>query len=316
MVVFEHFRCGRPSQLPALYLLVSTLFVSSRLRTIALINTPTNILALIGLSLASRVLTFVTLQFSTRRSLQNGADIPPAGTAGLASRYLVSWALPLLIRGWRKPLTMDDVGRIEKQLYSIETWETFAPCWQHQRQRHAAGRTKMPMFWATFWAFGGVLAAPILPTLIATVVALARPLIILHTVSFVESFSSGATPQDLSVGWGLLGGTFLSYIVYSISTALSHVAIERCALSFQGAFREGIFRKSLLIKVETASEMGVAKAGNLMSVDVRNIVTIVPAVHGMWSALVTTGLGLYIIWTQLGLSTVGISCRVSISSGF
>jgi ATP-binding cassette subfamily C (CFTR/MRP) protein 1 len=65
---------------------------------------------------------------------------------------------------------------------------------------------------------------------------------------------------------------------------------------------EAIFRKTLLIRVETAKEMGAAKASNLTSVGVKNIVTNVSALHEVWTVVLMTGIGLYIIWTQIGLS--------------
>lgn len=67
---------------------------------------------------------------------------------------------------------------------------------------------------------------------------------------------------------------------------------------------EALYRKSLVIKVETAREMGAAKASNLMSVDIDSIVRTVQAIHEVWTALVMTGLGLYIIYTQIGISFV------------
>jgi hypothetical protein len=41
-----------------------------------------------------------------------------------------------------------------------------------------------------------------------------------------------------------------------------------------------------------------------MSVDVNAIVINVKALHDVWTALVQTGLGLYVIWTQIGISFV------------
>jgi hypothetical protein len=67
---------------------------------------------------------------------------------------------------------------------------------------------------------------------------------------------------------------------------------------------EALYRKSMRIRAETAREMGAAKASNLMSVDVNAIVINVKALHDVWTALVQTGLGLYVIWTQIGISFV------------
>lgn len=67
---------------------------------------------------------------------------------------------------------------------------------------------------------------------------------------------------------------------------------------------EALYRKSLVIRSETAREMGSAKASNLMSVDVNAVVITLQAIHSVWTALVMTALGLYIIYTQIGISFV------------
>jgi hypothetical protein len=108
----------------------------------------------------------------------------------------------------------------------------------------------------------------------------------------------------LADGWGLVGAAALLYAVYAIGNAIAQVAIQRSALAVRGALMQGLYRKSLNIRVDAAVEMGAAKASNLMSVDVDNIVRELGAVHDVWTALVLTGLGLYIIYTQIGISFV------------
>ena len=132
---------------------------------------------------------------------------------------------------------------------------------------------------------------------------MARPLIILETLTFVQN----ASHVNSSSGWGLVGGAFLVYSVYALSFTLAQLATQRAALALRGALMEALYRKSLVIRVEAAREMGAAKAGNLMSVDIQNVVMVIKAIHGLWTALIMTGLGLWIIYTQIGLSFVSPS---------
>jgi hypothetical protein len=303
LVTMEHGKNNRPSQLAALYLITTGLLTGSRLRTIVLIDPALSPVIPVALSLAARVALFTSLQFSTRSSLINGAELPPESTAGLASRYFVTWTVPLLWRGYRKPLTAGDLGAIDQSLHSLSTWTAFSSQWARQKRRHENGLTSQPLLWASLSSFGVALAAPLLPFLISSVVTLARPLIVGRTITFVESFNT-PNPAPIADGWGLVGATALTYIVYALSTALAHVAAQRSSLAIRGALMEGLYRKALRIRVETAREMGSAKASNLMSVDVNSVVTNVQALHSVWTALVMSALGLYIIWTQIGISFV------------
>lgn len=299
----EHFKNARPSQLAALYLLLSTLFVACRLRTLGLISSSIGPFTPLALSLAFRVGLFITLQISSRTSQIDGPKLPPERTAGLVARYLVTWVLPLLWRGYRKPLGMEDLGTIDEDLHSLATWNALEPHWIKEAYRANAGKTRQPLFRAVLRAFATLMAAPLFPHLIASVATLARPLIIGETVTFVQSYTT-STPAPVSQGWGLVGATVLTYGVFTITTALAHIATQRSALALRGALMEALYRKSMVIRVETAREMGAAKASNLMSVDVNAVVESVQAIHSVWTGIVMTGLGLYIIWTQIGISFV------------
>ena len=298
-VILEHFRCSRPSQLPALYLLLSCFFVGSRLRTVSLVQA-TPVIVPLAISLATRLALFLSLQISARSSVKGGPKLPPAGTAGLISRYLVTWLVPLLWRGYRTPLAIEDLGAIEYDLYSEAAWLALSPEWSRQKQKHLQKKTGQHLLWACSRGFLGRLTAPLLPSLIYAVVSMARPLIILETITFVQN----APHETSSNGWGLVGGAFLVYAVYALSYTLAQLATQRAALALRGALMEALYRKSLVIRVEAAREMGAAKAGNLMSVDVQNVVMAIKAIHGLWTALIMTGLGLWIIYAQIGLSFV------------
>ncbi|ORX34001.1 P-loop containing nucleoside triphosphate hydrolase protein [Kockovaella imperatae] len=299
IIPLEHFRCNRPSQPPALYLLVNALFIAVRIRTYAILNL--DLTTELGVCLALNCALFLALQFSARSSLENGADLPPTATAGLLNRYLIVWVFPVLIRGFKKPLEMDTVGAIDTNLHSLPAWETFRPVWEKNLARSSQGKTKQPMVWTILRAFMMAWLAPVLPYAISSLVSLARPLLLNKTVLFVESYST-PEPQAVGDGWALVGAAALIYLVYSISLALAHIATQRCATALRGALMEALYRKSLVIKVDAAREMGAAKASNLMSVDVTMITQTCVSIHQFWTAILMTGFAMYIIWTQLGLS--------------
>lgn len=246
--------------------------------------------------LGFRAALFIALQFRWISSLIDPCIAPGAGS-GLVSRYLLTWTLPLLWRGYRRPLSASDLGEIDPSLLSGTIWAAFEPVWLAKKDQNR------PLLRACIYAFPRRLAAPLLPCLIYTVASMGRPLLISSTVNFVQSYST-PTPQPLADGWALVAAACLIYTVFALSTAVGHVAMQRSALSVRGALMEALYRKSLRIRVEDAVEMGAAKASNLMSVDVDNVVRSLTAIHTVWTALVLTALGLYIIYTQIGISFV------------
>lgn len=277
VVILESFKCARPSQLAALYPLTMMFLLASRVRTLVLVGASEGALVALGTQLAGYTTLFAVLQPSTRSSLKSGQSLPPGDTSGLVSRYLVAWVLPVLLRGSRKPLDMDSLGAIDRNLWSAATWTAFQPQWDKQRSRVPSGEVKQPLLRACMLSFLPVLAAPLLPSLIYSVVSMARPLILLETVNFVQSFST-TEPDDIASGWGLVGATTLVYGIYAISYTLAHVAIKRASLAIRGALMEALYHKALVVRTETARELG-AKSGNLMSVDIRLVVEALRSIH-------------------------------------
>lgn len=269
----EHFKNNRPSQPPALYLLCSLLLNVSRIRTLAILSSPPPPpVASLGAIFGLEVILFALLQISSRPWLKNGADLPSSATAGLVSRLLVSWVLPLLWRGYRRPLTAATIGPIDENLHTEISAQCFEPQWEKQEERYRAGKTKYPLLWACIYARPLVLVAPLLPWLISALIGMARPLIVLHTVNYVETASEN--PDATAEAWALIGGTFLVFSIYAMSTAMGTLASQYTGLAIKASLMEAIYRKSLRLKTEVAREMGAAKASNLMGSDLDLVVTV------------------------------------------
>lgn len=273
IVAVEHFRNNRSSQPPALYLLVNLLLGISRIRTLAVLSSPSDpIVAALGAVIGLELSLFVLLQISSRPWLKDGGNLPSSATAGIVSRLLVSWTLPLLWSGYRRPLTAETIGPIDSNLHTDISAQYFEPQWETQRQRYRAGKTKYPLLWACIRARPLVLAAPLLPWLISAVIGMARPLIVLHTVNYVETASEN--PNATAEAWALIGGTLLVFGIYAIATAMGTLASQYTGLAIKASLMEAIYRKSLRLKTEVAREMGAAKASNLMGSDLDLVVMV------------------------------------------
>ncbi|KAJ3185200.1 hypothetical protein HDU85_001248 [Gaertneriomyces sp. JEL0708] len=125
------------------------------------------------------------------------------------------------------------------------------------------------------------------------------------TLTFVQSYSMPEKiPQPAYYGWSLACGFLLVYLVFAAATSQYFYYVYRGATVLRGTYVEMIYRKILRMDVAAAKELGGANATNLMSVDIERIVLAIDPMHQLWSSCITIGIGLYILYIQLGASFV------------
>jgi hypothetical protein len=146
---YEHFRTFRSSQALPLYLTVTILLDSVRLRTFVLVGLLSTQRLFVGAFIASytsKVLLLVAENFQKRsliadaqvRSVRSCSSYQPANsqlvqttapeaTAGWFNRLFLVWFTPLVLKGWRQPLLPEDLGQIG--LDSVSQFKRFELAW-------------------------------------------------------------------------------------------------------------------------------------------------------------------------------------------
>jgi ATP-binding cassette, subfamily C (CFTR/MRP), member 1 len=126
----EHNRSIRPSFLASFYILVTLVFDIARARTHWLLRQNDAVAAtltvIVALKLAMLILE-ATEKRSILLSIYNGFSTE--STSGLFSRALFCWLNPLLLKGFRSVLSVDDLFQISEKLSSIEVTEQIQAGW-------------------------------------------------------------------------------------------------------------------------------------------------------------------------------------------
>ncbi|KAE8254426.1 hypothetical protein A4X13_0g3420 [Tilletia indica] len=293
------------------FVLSSILFDGARLRTFNMLEVPlldgtlaegslrsTSFFRIFAASIGIKVLLLATETINT-----DGGETAE-GRATWFNRLGFFWLFPLMVTGFRKALTMEDLPRLDRQYSTSYLNKEFSAKWNfaEQTELERQGKKTRSFLWAILRAFPHVAYGPIVAKATVTAVTLAQPYLISDVIKFIESQQPGeGPPQPVSLGWGLAGAFALSYTVNAVGSGLYWWITAQNGATLRGIIVGQLYAKSLRVHLAEAGALGSAGAVNMMSSDVDRIISAVDPVHEFWSGIITIVIGLYILYSQIGL---------------
>ena len=226
---FGHSRSIRPISLLALYLLFSLLFNAAELRTLYL-RQETSVIC--GLSTAVVGVKVVLLVLETRGKRQYlrspYSNYSPEATSGVINRGVFWWLNPLIAKGFRKILSLEDLYSTDPELLSEPLLKRLQRSWNACKSAllyHGARRLTSPdrstgqyaLMKASISCFKWPLMSFFFPRLCLIGFNYAQPFLISRVVSYVGEPIDETSQNN---GYGLIGATVLIYLGISVSRLL------------------------------------------------------------------------------------------------
>lgn len=127
----EHGRNIRPSTVLGTYVFFSLIFDIVRVRTLWLIGQDTNEARVFTTSVVLKV-CILCLEVKEKRDYLTGEDRfrGPEELSGVLSRGLFYWVNELIVRGYRKVLSLEDLYPLDDQLSAKILEERFSKRWE------------------------------------------------------------------------------------------------------------------------------------------------------------------------------------------
>lgn len=166
--------------------------------------------------------------------------------------------------------------------------------------------TRFPkLYKAAARAFGTVLISPLPSKAVHTVLILLQPLLVQETIDFIASYSGDAKePEPAAYGYGIAGAFFLVYLLFALSSGHFTFSINKSACKLRGALVYTVYRKTLLLSVDSLQDSDTPSPTVMQSVDIERIVGGLDPFHELWSGVVVIVVALYLLWQQIGLAFV------------
>ncbi|KAJ6498330.1 P-loop containing nucleoside triphosphate hydrolase protein [Mycena vulgaris] len=279
----------------SLFTLVILLLDTARIRTFYLLGIP---------SRSTFFWVSFVGQYSARGLFFFSQNVSPfhinesADEAGLFSRVFIMWALPSMWRGRKGDFNIGHLPEFEYS--STDLHHKFDTIWKHELQRNPAtprlGLALIKTFYPTF-------LGPVFPAIVRTLTKAAQPFLVNAMISFIGSYATDE-PQPGQWGWALAGMFALVFLTMAGATGLYYYYIALSSTFIRGALIEAIFRKTLLLDTSGTANSRGGQVVSLMSTDVERLTLNVEGFHRLWSSFVLVGLGLFILYDQLGIAFV------------
>ncbi|KAE9374191.1 canalicular multispecific organic anion transporter 1 [Stipitochalara longipes BDJ] len=290
----EHGRNIRPSAIIGTYLFFSLIFDIIRVRTLWLIGQDTNEVRIFTTSVVLKV-CILCMEVKEKRDYLAGADKlrSPEELSGILSQGVYYWLNQLIMQGYGKILSLEDLYPLDEKLSSRNLSDRFCSNWDR-----SGGPSKHRLLFETAITFKWELLAPVLPRLVLIAFTMCQPLLLNRFVGYLSALTGSETAN---VGYGLIAAYGVVYLGLAISAAFYSHRNYRFVTIIRGSLVTAIYRKTTEISLTALDN---SAAVTLMSTDVERIINGLRMMHEFWANLVQVCIATWLLQRELGVACV------------
>ena len=231
---------------------------------------------------------------SSRTWLSNDRTMSPYGYASLYSKTVWLWMNPLLNKGYKTPLKLEDVPTLPLDFRAEKMSELFQANWPKPEEncKHPVGITLLRCFWKHI-AFTGFLAV------IRLAVMYVGPMLI---QSFVD-FTSKTNPSPYE-GLSLILILLVAKTVEVLSVHQFNFHSQKLGMLIRSSIITSVFKKGLRLSSSSRQAHGTGQIVNHMAVDAQQLSDLMLQLHPIWLMPLQVAAALALIYNYVGLSVV------------
>ncbi|KAL0457410.1 UNVERIFIED_CONTAM: ABC transporter C family member 14 [Sesamum latifolium] len=222
------------------------------------------------------------------------SDVSGYGSASLLSRTVWHWMNPILSKGYKSPLKMDEVPLLPPDHQAQSMAELFELYWPtpSENSKNPVRTMLIRCFWKDL-AFTGFLA------LVRLAVMYVGPVLIQSFISFTSGDRS-----NLSQGFYLILILLISKVVEVLSSHQFNFLSQKLGMLMRSVLMTGIYKKGLRLSCSSRQDHGVGQIVNYMAVDCQQLADLVYQLHTLWLMPFQVGVALLLIYVYIGVSAV------------
>ncbi|KAL0414738.1 UNVERIFIED_CONTAM: ABC transporter C family member 14 [Sesamum radiatum] len=222
------------------------------------------------------------------------SDVSGYGSASLLSRAVWHWMNPILSKGYKSPLKMDEVPLLPPDHQAQSMAELFELYWPKpsENSKNPVRTMLLRCFWKDL-AFTGFLA------LVRLAVMYVGPVLIQSFISFTSGDRS-----NLSQGFYLILILLIAKVVEVLSSHQFNFLSQKLGMLMRSVLMTGIYKKGLRLSCSSRQDHGVGQIVNYMAVDCQQLADLVYQLHTLWLMPFQVGVALLLIYVYIGVSAV------------
>lgn len=310
VLYWEHRRSIRTSALLGLHLAIGILIDATKSRSYYMRPGLENISALASIAGSIR-LGLLILEELPKDIIQPDSDADEIGREALGgfwSRTCFLWLNSTLLLGFRRMLTIDDLGSIGPEFSSRRLYMRFAGPW-----KAADKSSKHTLLFTCARVLGWRFAVILIPRLAVTLCSFAQPYLLERSIELIGN----PHPQEGEAD-GMVAAIAVAFVGIAIAHATTDHMSYRCVTQLRGVLVSSIMAKTHRLPVADARR---SAAVTLMTTDMDGIAAGLPKFYDLPIGLLEVVLGVYFLSRYTGrcwlivVAVVALSSFVSYSLG-
>ncbi|QCE06576.1 ABC transporter C family member 14-like [Vigna unguiculata] len=237
--------------------------------------------------------------------LHEKSNLTGFSSASAVSKAFWIWINPLLNKGYKSPLKIDEIPYLSPQHRAERMSVIFESKWpkSDERSKHPVRTTLLRCFWRDI-AFTAFLAV------IRLSVMFVGPVLIQSFVDFTAGKGS-----SVYEGYYLVLILLCAKFVEVLTTHHFNFNSQKLGMLIRCTLITSLYKKGLRLTGSARQDHGVGPIVNYMAVDTQQLSDMMLQLHAVWMMPFQVGIGLFLLYNCLGASvitaTIGLLCIIA-----
>ncbi|XP_027350771.1 ABC transporter C family member 4-like isoform X1 [Abrus precatorius] len=228
------------------------------------------------------------------RFYETKAEVTGFASASVLSKAFWCWINPLLIKGYKSPLKIDDIPTLSPEHRVERMSSLFESKWpkSNERSKHPVRITLLRCFWKEL--------------AITAILAIIRLCVMFVGPVLIQSFVNYTSGNRSSVyeGYYLVLILLVAKFIEVMTTHHFNFTAQKIGMLIRCTLIPSLYKKGLMLSFSARQDHGVGTIVNYMAVDIQQLSDMMLQLNAVWMMPLQVGIGLFLLYNCLGASVV------------